>query len=215
MLSLDEAAKLAQSAFYVVGGVVAILTYRSAKRGLLNTVNTEYQKRVMDRLHSLCEELHAEFDPESPAYWGKEDPLNPVVAEINSTFTANREGILKTGVFEDGILVSADWSRLHRLLNKIKSDPFIPKQVRDRVVDLLEARVSTLSDAYGEVMEDYMQSLAQGRHIDTLDDNRHWLHNNINKLCYERGCGVSQIEEEVHDIRLFVQRYLESFNPLA
>lgn len=39
--SLDSLLKVTQMLFYLVGATVAVLTYRSAKRGLLNTVNTE------------------------------------------------------------------------------------------------------------------------------------------------------------------------------
>ncbi|MEO2222654.1 hypothetical protein [Priestia megaterium] len=58
---LKDIALLVQIAFYIIGATIAILTYRSAKRGLLNTVNTEYQKRVMDHLHELSETLYSEF----------------------------------------------------------------------------------------------------------------------------------------------------------
>lgn len=63
-----DALTLAQIAFYVVGAIVAIPTYRAARRGLLNTVNTEYQKRVMDRLHRLSEDLYSEFDESSDTH---------------------------------------------------------------------------------------------------------------------------------------------------
>jgi hypothetical protein len=35
--------KIVQIVFYTIAGIVAILTYLAARRGLLNTVNTEYQ----------------------------------------------------------------------------------------------------------------------------------------------------------------------------
>ena len=68
--------KIVQIAFYAIASIVAILTYRAARRGLLNTVNTEYQKRVMDRLQKLSEDLYSEFDPSSPAHWATTNPVD-------------------------------------------------------------------------------------------------------------------------------------------
>jgi hypothetical protein len=56
---LGDTLKIVQTTFYVIGSIIAILTYRAARRGLLNTVNTEYQKRVMDRLQKLSEDLYS------------------------------------------------------------------------------------------------------------------------------------------------------------
>jgi hypothetical protein len=185
----------------------------SRKRRLLNTVNTEYQKRVMDRLTLLAEELYSEFDPASESFWVKNDPVVEVVAEINKMFRDGGALILKEGKWSLGIPVSRDYAKLSGFVSKVKSDPFIPKRIREQLVDLLEARVQTLRTAYEEVIREYADSLAKGLHGDTLDENGYWLHNEINKLCYECGCGISQIEEEVHRLRLYVQQYLESFNP--
>jgi hypothetical protein len=213
VLTIDDATKVVQMVFYTVAAFLAALTYRSAKRGLLNTVNTEYQKRVMDRLHNLAEELYSEFDPHSESYWAKSSPVREVVEEINKEFRENRSLILKEGEFKGPVLVSSDYAKLNRFVNKAKSDPFLPKEIRDKLIDLLEARVETLGDAYEEVITDYANALAQGKYGDTLDDNCHWVHNKIIDVCYKRGCGISQIEEEVHRLRLFIQKYLESFNP--
>ncbi|GAB1768781.1 hypothetical protein [Priestia megaterium] len=62
-LSLKETALFVQMGFYIVGSIIAIKTFISAKRGLLNTVHTEYQKRIMDHLERLSEALYSEFDP--------------------------------------------------------------------------------------------------------------------------------------------------------
>src|SRR5215510_3394577 len=108
-LTLDSILKLIQTLFYIVAGTLAILTYRSAKRGLLNTVNTEYQKRVMDRLKELSDELASEFDPDSPNYWIKIRPVRELVGEIDNMFVGNKKHILEKGVFEPGIPDSDDY----------------------------------------------------------------------------------------------------------
>ena len=88
-----DALKIVQIAFYIVGAIVAILTYRAARRGLLNTVNTEYQKRVMDRLHKLSEDLYSEFDPSSETYWPRVHAVPDAIAHINDVFERSRDEI--------------------------------------------------------------------------------------------------------------------------
>src|SRR5436309_1012595 len=87
-MDLDNLTKLVQIGFYATGATVAVLTYRSAKRGLLNTVNTEYQKRVIERLHALAEELLSEFDPGSPNYWAAKGIIEEAVRQINKDYEA-------------------------------------------------------------------------------------------------------------------------------
>jgi CRP-like cAMP-binding protein len=95
--------------------IVAILTYLAAKRGLLNTVNTEYQKRVMDRLQKLSEELYSEFDPSSEAYWANVHAVHEGIEEINDVFERHREGILAARKYNYGAPVTKDVERLRRL----------------------------------------------------------------------------------------------------
>ena len=59
----------------------------------------------------------------------------------------------------------------------------------------------------------YKRVLARGENHKDLDENWGWVHNRINKGLYERGFGISQVEEKVDDLRLEIQRYLESFSP--
>ena len=74
-MTIDEILKLVQITFYVVAGTLGILTYLSAKKGLLNTVNTEYHKRAFDKIENLSQELLSEFDPKSENYWANGDTL--------------------------------------------------------------------------------------------------------------------------------------------
>src|SRR5436190_69152 len=118
-----DALKLVQIAFYAIASVVAILTYRAARRGLLNTVNTEYQKRVMDRLQKLSDDLYSEF-------------------------------------------------------------------------------------------EKYAQNLAKGKQEPITDlDGINKIHNKLVDQMNAQGCGIGQIEQEVHGIRRLIQQYFDSFNP--
>ena len=133
---LDDALKIC---FYVVAGVIAVLTYRAAKRGLLNTVNTEYQKHVIDRLKELSAELASEFDPESENYWARDSQVQKVTEKLNSRYLESKEKILEIGKFiPPGVPIADDEQRLSVLSHRTKSDPFIPKNIREEISDLLE-----------------------------------------------------------------------------
>ena len=211
---LDAALKAIQIAFYVIGSVVAVLTYRAAKRGLLNTVNTEYQKRVMDRLQRLSKDLYSEFDPSSPKHWSKMRPVHDAIEEINNVFHRWTDDILAAKAYHYGTPYPADVKRLNELLHPLLSDPFIPANIREVVVDLVENRLQVMSSIYSREFELYAGRLAKGKQtpITELDDVNK-IHNRIVEQLRRQGCGVTQIEAEVHRVRRLIQDYFETFNP--
>lgn len=46
-MTLDTLLKVAQISFYLIASTIAILTYIKAKKGLLNTINSEYHKKII------------------------------------------------------------------------------------------------------------------------------------------------------------------------
>jgi hypothetical protein len=209
-----DALKIVQIIFYITAAIVAILTYRAARRGLLNTVNTEYQKRVIDRLQRLSEDLYSEFDPSSETYWPKVRVVHEGIAEINDVFERNRDEILSERKYCYGVPVTKDVERLRRLLGPVISDPFIPDKIRSAVIDLLDSRIQVLGSLYFDEFEKYSNNLAKGKHgpFTELDDLNK-IHNRIVEQQRLRGCGIAQIEEDVQEIRALIQDYFDSFNP--
>lgn len=82
-MDLDSIAKLAQILFYAGGLLIGALTYRRAKSTILNTVNTEYHKKVIERLADLSEVLYREFDWSSDDAWYKQDDIGHVCDELH------------------------------------------------------------------------------------------------------------------------------------
>lgn len=137
---VDAILKIIQILFYVTAAIIAVLTYLSAKKGLLNTVNTEYHKRAFDKIESLSEELLSEFDPKSDDWWAKDDLLKKFLKETHEKFEKNKDAILKAKEFNSGIPSPKSFDRLVGIVRRIKSDPFVPKEIRDNVVLHLENR---------------------------------------------------------------------------
>ncbi|MGB6067277.1 MAG: hypothetical protein WBG50_20925 [Desulfomonilaceae bacterium] len=212
--NLGDTLKVVQIVFYTVGVVLAILTYRAAKRGLLNTVNTEYQKRVMHRLQELSEDLYGEYDLSSPTHWATIKPVHDAIQDINEVFENNMSEILAQRKYYYGVPYTEDVQRLQHLLDPVVSDPFIPENIRDAVIDLLENRLHVLSGIYIREFEKYADNLAKGKHppVTELDDINK-IHNRIVDQMNQQGCGITQIESAVHEIRGLIQDYFDSFNP--
>jgi len=214
---LGDTLKIVQICFYGLGMVLGFLTYRAAQRGWLTPTNTEYQKRVMDRLAKLSEDLYAEFDPTSEHYWPKIQSVHTAIEKMNETFANNRDTTLTAKEWYYGWPMGADVQRLDQLLRPVVSDPFIPENIRETVVDLLENRLNVLSGIYSQEFEKYAKNLAKGKHEplhapENLDDINK-IHNRCVDQMRKQGCGIMDIENAVHDIRGLIQDYFDSFNP--
>lgn len=220
MTYLQTVLSVVQILFYVVTATVVILTYRNAKRGLLSPVHTEYQKHVIERLKALSQELDAEFDPKSPSYWAA-DPvpladqeIREQVDQIDAEFEEKREELLDKGEWEP---YTHGHSRRYRetksLVRSIRADPFIPAEIRTKITKFLTARAEALYEAEEFALNSYRQSLAKGMLPDPRHSNYSAVNNTIVGLLHHRGFNVDQVEEEVENIRLAIQEYLNSYAP--
>lgn len=217
--ALGDALKIVQIAFYTVAGFIAVLTYLAARKAWLTPTNTEYQKRVMDRLAKLSEELYAEFDQNSPTHWASARAIHSAVKEISATFVRNRDEALAAKKWYYGTPVAKNLSRLRDLLHPLRSDPFIPENIRAAVIDLLENRLHVMDGLYLNEFEKYADGLAKGKHEPLDEDDGEDLekinkiHNRIIDHLNEQGCGITAIENAVHDIRGHIQDYFDAFSP--
>jgi len=168
----------------------------------------------MDRLAEVSRVLIAEYDPLSPQHWSRIDSVKEVLAQLHEEILPNKDEILKTGKMWSGIPVSKKEQDLYRNVDIFRSDPFIPRSIRDSLVDFFQNRAEVMSAIYIEEISAYQKGLAKGKYWDTLADNYNWLHNRILDKLYARGCGIPQIETEIHALRDQIQNYLEQFDPI-
>ncbi len=94
-MNLEAWQQVAQIAFYGFTAGLALLAYRSARRGLLNTVNTEYQERAMDRIQEVSDQLLAEFDPRSAEHWSNDWRIDRYLQPIFDAFGVHRSGFAR------------------------------------------------------------------------------------------------------------------------
>jgi hypothetical protein len=170
----------------------------------------------MDRLAKLSEDLYGEFDPSSEKHWANGKPVREAIAHINWAFVRSRDYVLAEGQYPFGIPVASDVQRLQALLHPVRSDPFIPENIREAVLDLVESRVMVLGQIYYKEFEKYAKNLAKGKAEPLLEedlDGLNAIHNRCVDAMNNQGCGIAQIEAAVHDVRGLIQDYFDAFNP--
>ncbi|MCU7741535.1 hypothetical protein [Priestia megaterium] len=215
-IALRDIASLVQISFYIIGSIIAILTYRGAKRGLLNTVNTEYQKRVMDHLEKLSEFLYDEFriDPEDDTKHGRLYPNDTnIISLIESIVYSFKEHEDPKSFKIEKIFYPPVALRLSTFRGQVKSDPFIPDEISNYVILYLTHRIHATVTVTKKVIRELEETLKNGTY-----DDLHSLPENVNRIYYERlenmGFGYDDVEIEVHEIRTKIKDYLKSYNPL-
>ncbi|NIJ42098.1 ABC-type multidrug transport system fused ATPase/permease subunit [Parvibaculum indicum] len=215
---MDSVLKFVQILFYLTAGFVAILTYIKAKSGLLNTINTEYHKKVIDRLSALSEDLFSEFDHESDNYWARSDLSGEIISRIHDQVDNLKHEIISKKVSArevSGIPIPELLIKLEAQLNRIRSDPFIPNKIRDITATYLSDRVESLREAVMEESEKYLIGLSEGKYWESKAENKHWFHNNLMENIRGSGFGVLETEKRVTEIRDAIREYFESYNPIA
>lgn len=211
---MDIAVKIFQIVFYITASVVAVLTFIKAKNGLLNSVNTEYQKKVMERLALLADELWDEFDFSSENHWSKDGTLSEVLENIHEYALKNKHEILtgKKGFL--GVPLPKKQIEMMAMVEKLKTDPFIPEKIRSKLVLLLDERLSSTLNAYQTVIGEYQKDLSAGRKWNNFEENKSFISNDIVSIMSKNGLAIPKLQEAIHETRLDIQRYYESFNPI-
>jgi hypothetical protein len=210
---LDFVLKVAQLVFYTSGILVAWLTYRSARRGLLNTVNTEYQKRVIERLAEVSAGLWAEFDREGESlFYQFTCEVRDRVPKINAAW---RDGE-RSESFAARMMIGGKTEFVGHLFDfatKSDSDPFLPAYIRNEVVTFLRDRAWATWNVTTEQLEAYRQALDSGD-LQPEDVHATRIRDTVLNNLETRGFALPQATEEIVRLRNLIQAHLESYDPL-
>lgn len=213
--SIDEFLKIVGSCFTLITVIISILTLIRAKKSLLNTVNTEYQKHVITRVGDISKALASEFDPSSNNYWANNtDYLYNLIKNISNDFINKSIISPNVGIHNYVIETNPQVMNLMALTHTIKADPFIPKPIRESIEQHISWRARTLNYVYYENINNFIKNLKKDIETEDLEKECINLINSINLELYENKCGISQVEEEVSNLRLYIQDYFEGFLPI-
>ena len=140
--------------------------------------------------------------------------VKEILDRIHEKIIPHKNEIISGARSLHGIPVSKKEQKLQAFLSKVMSDPFIPSDIRSKILDLVEGRLNAMRSAHHIEIEKYQEGLKSGMYWDTLDGNDGWLHNKISRCLYKSGYGISDVESQVHKIRTDIQLYFEGFNPI-
>jgi hypothetical protein len=197
-----------QIVFYASATAIAWLTYRSAKRGFLSSVNTEYQRPVIDRLQQLSQELWHDFEIHSDGFVGR------LTDEICRSIEIRRVSGDETGrpVQARSVLVEAT-----TLYQSLTTDPFIPPALRRKIYPYLQHRVfigEVVADEFAQKAADWSEPSRDMRVVRTHVTER------LDALSAARSARFAHRSSARRDLykiigfRDAIREHLESFDPL-
>ncbi len=200
-----------QIAFYLSASAVAWLTFAVARKGLLSPVNTEYQKRVMDRLSEIATELGDEWNPKSDAcYIHHGEHIHDACADVDDQYDKYKRGEVRAD--EIGIKVSPLETRFIEQFNRWRSDPFLPEKLRYELLDFTIKRKQTYSNIYFSEVGKYRKSLVRQNEADPRPS---WVtvNNAIHARLSEAGFGLDDVSRKADVLRLSIQAYMQRYDP--
>ena len=104
--NIEPIKSISQTVFYIVTTILAVLTYINAKKSILSPVNTEYQKRIFDRLSEVTNFISSEFQMGSPEYYLYQQPMKETLKEIVKEYENLKNKVEDDGNFYKGGLGS-------------------------------------------------------------------------------------------------------------
>ena len=110
--------------------------------------------------------------------------------------------------------MGAKATELTRFVDEVRSEPFLPEEIRDLVIKHLDNRLSALHTAWSEVIASY-RNLALKDPYQFNKDAKFAAHNAYNSKMYSMNAGIGQVMKQVHEIRLRIQQYLRKFDPVG
>lgn len=198
-----------QIMFYFSAIVVTWLTYATARRGLLSPVNTEYQKRVIDRLASVSDELNAEFAAGAKNFYRFHDELITMSELIAQKVDSHRDQM-----FPPRDLTSLE-TRLRELVQQWRNDPFLPESIRAELVAFVTDRSQVVEESIMTISNEYWAQLKRGEQPSSpAGGPSSWaLYYKVLRLLESRGFGQVAVADRLDELRLGIQRYLQRYDP--
>lgn len=236
-LDLEDWQRIAQILFYITAGTVAVKTYLKAKLGLLNSINTEYQKRVMDRLSEISADLAEQIDYHSPKHLMSRASTDLVVDQIIEEWRPYKdEFINKKEVYGDIIETIPVPQAIKDLSNKqnvFYMDPFVPDQLNIEIAQFYQAKAKVIYKAYMKVFYEFQKNIfdknfwavvdASSEDLSRLDVTVKFIHENMKLGVHanvvstfeELGYKSNHFDDEVNQIQKHIKRYLQQFDSLT
>jgi hypothetical protein len=173
-------------------------------------MNQEYLRRTVKKLLWLSDYLASEFDVTSDNYSEihirfQERKIRDIYDLADKAKSQKDIGMLMSEAYVD------PW--LYRQLNMadlIKTDPFLPKEIRKKVAETYSDRAEKMGTAYCKVIEKYCKDLYDGRLKDGYEEIDRKVRGKIGQEYRKVKWGWEDAQKKINKLRQEIEEYLIS-----
>lgn len=211
---LEPIKSVFQTLFYMVTIAVAILTYINAKKSILSPVNTEYQKRIFDRLAEVTSFLCSEFQMGSSEYYLYQLPMEETLKEITDEYERIKNDIEDKNDFHvTDYPVNPEWIKFRKKYDEVQFDPYIPEKLKTPILEYLNKRAESSSIAHNQAVSNFIRDANEESCAYVIKEDSWRLHNYFLEALEQQKCDTETLEPEVNKIKENFQEYMQSFQP--
>lgn len=205
---------ISQIIFYVVTMIVAIFTYINARKSILSPVNTEYQKRIFDRLSEITNFICSEFQFGKSEYHLYQLPMEETLKEIVGEYELVKSSIADKGSFDiTDFPASKEWIKFSKKYDEVQFDPYIPEKLKEPILKYLSKRADAANIAHCQAVKNFIDYANEHGCSNVINIDNDEIHNYYLVAMEQQNCDVDSLEIEVDKIKENFQKYMESFQP--
>jgi len=171
-------------------------------------MNQEYTRQTVKKLLWLSDWIVSEIDSKSDNYWDNhlkfiDGRVEKILTELEVAQNAKSLSLLTTELWIDPWLY-----RQHNTARLIRTDPFLPKQLRVKVADYYDKRVSAMADIYNKVMTRFCNDLYKGKLKDRNSELKIIAWTRLGDVYFKKGWGWEKAEKRIEELRADIEKYL-------
>ena len=205
---------VAQILFWVLTSVLASLAYFNAKKTLLSPVNTEYQKRIFDKLEILSKKLFSELKIGDDNYWLYQRPMKEVFTEICNEYKNNKESVHEFGLEISCSSVGKNYIYFQKLADEIRYELFLPDALKEPLISYLEQRAEAEIFSTAFAVDSYINMINENKNYEEIDEEKFMeIENFYIDGMSESGFDNEAITTKNKEIMDKIINYVQSFNP--
>ncbi|WKZ59212.1 MAG: hypothetical protein QY309_15260 [Cyclobacteriaceae bacterium] len=171
-------------------------------------MNQEYARQTVKKLVWLSDWMISEIDSNSENYWNKHSKF--IYERIGKILSLLGEAKLNKDL---SLLTAELWVdpwlyRQHNLSNLIITDPFLPKQLREKISKFYGERVVVMSTIYTSVMIKLCSDLLKGKlkDVDSEIKSVAWIR--LNESYQKKNWGWEKTHKKIESLRGEIEKYL-------
>lgn len=171
-------------------------------------MNQEYQRQIIKKLVWLSDWMISETDSTSDNYWEKHTKFiykkaGKILSLLETAKLSRDLGLLTNELWIDPWLY-----RQHNYSNLIFTDPFLPKELREKVSKFYGERVVTMSIVYTKVMTKICSDLLKGKLNCTDSEVKSTAWIRLNEAYHKKNWGWENTHRKIESLRGDIEKYL-------